>query len=367
MKTRYKHSVLYFAVALCIAINSCTKYEDIRRPYNNIERFSVAGYGSLDSINAVISGDDIVVYWNAQSESPATITPSIDISAGSSISPASGETVSFSQSTVYTVTAEDGTQRQYTLKPRLNEAVPIISDVPSVFRWSWETPLTLAVNGEYFLESGDASNIRVYAQRLRDGYEFDLLVDTELTTGTQVNLTLPKITTEQDSGLHRIWVQVGDFPSNSVDVWISQPLMENVVTSITFPESGSPVYIGDHVTLTFHTSLDMEIFTKYFNTSTLSPTINNVFMSWGGSNWVNPYSPAAIAPVASFIDNVLKLEITEDLFGMYTNGYYIDYIKPYFHYQSSAEGAIATTALSNALIRPLDEATRRLTVLSRKE
>lgn len=263
---RYLGCLLLLLTAL-----SCSKtnYEQLKRPYNDITHFAIGGYNQLDSIRAVIVDNEIRLYWSAEAERPAKVTPSIVVSPGATISPASDEEVSFAESTVYTVTAEDGTAREYKLVPLINEAIPLLSALDNFGVWQWGTIHPLKINGEYFLNSGGAGNVRAYAQRLRDGYEFDLEVVEDQTIQTQLAVELPKFTTEQDTGMHRIYVKVGDFPSNSLDVYVGLPVLSNVITSFTLEEAGQPIYLGDMLTITLNLGhkIDMDQFKRYFNSN----------------------------------------------------------------------------------------------------
>lgn len=248
-----------------------TKYEQIKRPYSDIQHFSLAGYGDLDSINAVISGDSIVVYWNAGVASPTKIKPTIAVSNGATISPASGQEVDFSEATVYTVTAEDGTKREYKLKPVFNVAIPVLFSMPVRYRWAQMTPLTIL--GEYFFSTGDASTIKVYAQRVRDGFEFDIPIDVAQTTATQINARLPLMTAELDTGLHRIYVKVGNFASNSMEVYLARPSIYNdqlMVTSAAIAEPAPPLKLGDSLTIVWNINgLSPDVFERFYPQSNI--------------------------------------------------------------------------------------------------
>lgn len=260
----YNVTLITVGLAMLFA-QSCTdtEYEQLLQPYNTIESYRIAGYGEIDSVEAVISGDSILIYWDSKAELPATITPSILISSGATISPASGEEVAFSENTVYTVTAEDGTTRQYQLKPRLNQAIPVVTSASATTRWMAGTAFN--INGQYFIPEGDKSVIRVYAQRVRDGFEFDMTVDTASTTTTRIVAYLPEFTAEQDSGTHRIFVHVGNFPSNDVETYIYHPAISNANTSFELVESGQPVRLGDDLTLRYSITDDHDgIVARYF-------------------------------------------------------------------------------------------------------
>lgn len=321
-----------------------TEYEQIKRPYNNIERFSLTGYGNLDSINAVINADTILIYWNAETTPPATITPVISISAGAVITPASGTAVSFRDTTTYTVTAEDGTTRKYKMKPVFNVAIPRLTNLVAPNRWVWEANYPLLIDGQYFFSAGNASDIKVHAQRLRDGFEFNLTVNENLTTATQLNLSLPPLTTELDSGLHRIWVQVGEFPSNYLDVWIKQPLLENVITATRLKEAGGPVYLGDTLTLVYtHKLSSNELFNKYFKKENI--LINNIGCYKTYNIYVNN------APIVSFQNGELKFVLAADKFTTHL-GAYINQSVLYYNVQDNAAGGIVSTIPPNTAWSP---------------
>ncbi len=317
-----------FLAAVFSACNK-TEYEQLMRPYNSIERFTISGYGELDSISAVVSGDSIKVYWSGDTELPQRIRPSITVSAGAKVSPASGEEVAFSGSTVYTVTAEDGKVKQYTLKPVVNKAIPVLSGFVNQDQWAyretdwqWGNGKKLKINGQYFLHYNDASGIHVYAQRLRDGYEFDLPVDAEQTTSTQVAVDLPKLTAELDSGMHRIWVKVGAYPSNGLDVWVSQPKIDDIASSVTLKEAGQTIYIGDTLHFTVNVNeakMDPEVFQKYFNKETFSSysinmgyVANTTDVGWNKS--LSPYDSQNENPPI-FEGNRIKVPTNEKFWG----------------------------------------------------
>ncbi|SEK76667.1 DUF5018 domain-containing protein [Parapedobacter koreensis] len=325
------------SLLLLFAVSSCkkTNYEQLKRPYNSIERFSLGGYNELDSINGVISGDEIKVYWSADAERPATIRPNITLSEGAAVSPASGEAVAFSENTVYTVTAEDGTTKEYTLKPIFNEAIPVLSAFDDITSWSWATIDQLKINGEYFLTNNGIADIRIHAQRLRDGYEFDLDMDEELTTGTQLIVDLPKFTTELDSGMHRIWVQVGDFPSNSLDIFIAQPILSNIATSFTLKEAGQTVYLGDTLTLTVNLNpkIDIDQFRKYFTKDNLYRLSVNLL-----HETINRSIGADFTGTAVIEGNQIKIPFEAQANNPFIaeaarDGYYINRVQPEFIYQ----------------------------------
>ena len=84
---------------------------------NHIISFTLSEFSQDTTIKASITEkDSIFVYWPVYKQIPTEITPEIIISNKAAISPASGATIPFETDTKYKVTAEDGTERIYTLK-----------------------------------------------------------------------------------------------------------------------------------------------------------------------------------------------------------------------------------------------------------
>ncbi|MBE8719967.1 hypothetical protein [Sphingobacterium pedocola] len=252
-------TVIFSLLALFIV--SCSKTETIKRPYNEVIKFSVAGYGSLDSVNAAISGDEIQVYWNSDNPLPIQIKPTIRVSEGATISPASGTEVEFSENTTYTVTAEDGTVRNYTIKPIVQQPIPILNSTnaintsTSVLRWG--TVRDFKLFGEYFLAT-DLSKVKVYGQRVKDGLEFDIPFDPETATSTSLDVKLPRLTAQQDTGWHKIWLKVGDLTSGHVDVYIRQPPTSLLTHGMHLEQIGQNVKLGQELTLNYALSDDFD-------------------------------------------------------------------------------------------------------------
>ncbi|MFY0254413.1 hypothetical protein ACDQ55_10715 [Chitinophaga sp. 30R24] len=249
MMERLSKVVLALGACTFFLLQSCTKtaQEYEKRPYNNIETFVLMGYAG-DSINATINNGNIIVYWAAEANMPATIKPNIVVSPHATISPASGAEVAFNTETVYTVTAEDGSKQTYRLKPVINRAVPKISMIsPNSLHWISSTQIT--VTGEYFL-SGDTAAVHVYAQRLSDGFEFDLPIDYTKLTMTNITANLPDYTDILDTGVHKIRVKIGDRVSDEKMVNIRMPdISFSGLMHFSFEEAGQRLFAGDSVTL----------------------------------------------------------------------------------------------------------------------
>lgn len=248
-----KHIQYLFSVccilALVTVLPSCTKtsYDYEKMPYKNIESFKVKGY-TADSLNAVIRNGQIMVYWTGEADAPATIRPVIAVSKGAAITPASGVEVSFKDTTTYTVSAEDGSVQIYHLKPVLNVPIPrVYAITPNTLHLITDPAVTIA--GEYFL-SRDTADVKVYAQRVSDGFEFDLDIDYSVISNTSITARVPLNNKQIDTGLHKIWVKIGDHASESRQVQLRMPLLwRSGVTILSFKEAGQPVAPGDSVTI----------------------------------------------------------------------------------------------------------------------
>ncbi|MBD1431938.1 hypothetical protein H8B06_03790 [Sphingobacterium sp. DN00404] len=226
---------------------SKTEYEQLKRPYADIQAFTIAGYGLVDSIDAVIAGDSITIYWDDAVPLPAEISPSISLSAGATIEPKANVSVPFSRNTIYIVTAENGDKREYRLVPKKNREIPRLQGL-LVDAFAWLSRPEITLRGEYFM-AAPLDQYKVYMQRLRDGVEFDLEIDPSTITPHQINAKLPAFTMEQDTGLHRIWVDLGGVRTESLELDLYQPTLKNEQYTIAYPSGTQTVGPGQTITI----------------------------------------------------------------------------------------------------------------------
>jgi hypothetical protein len=121
-----KYIVIIFTVAIVfmagVLVTSCTvdPYEDVHSNERSIEKFLIDGQiGVLSVTSRSESETDAVIYVKKGSVDLAKVTPEIQTSYKASISPASGEQVSFNNadsSFVYTVKAESGKTQNWKVK-----------------------------------------------------------------------------------------------------------------------------------------------------------------------------------------------------------------------------------------------------------
>lgn len=246
-----RFSILFLAVGAIavmtvLGCKKTTEYE--KRPYTDIESFVLKGYAG-DSLTASINNNDIIIYWASEAAAPATITPAIVVSPGAAISPASGTAVAFNSSTVYTVTAEDGTVKKYNLKPVINKPIPRIATISPGSSMVWISSTWLTITGEYFLV-GDTSDVHVYMERMRDGFEFDLVLDYTKLSMTNISANLPAYNNSMDTGMHKLRVKIGNRVSEEKEVNLHFPdITYTNMAYMTWVEAGQTLKAGDSMTL----------------------------------------------------------------------------------------------------------------------
>lgn len=141
-------------VALFLIVFSACKKEYTDFPYHNIEQFEVSVDGK-SSIDGVVKGDSIILYWPPFIDMPDSIAPQITISERASILPASGKKVAFSDQTRYTVTAQDGSTKIYHLKRVDNQPLLNFELGRTMVRGG-----LFLIRGTYFV--ADTAKTRVY-------------------------------------------------------------------------------------------------------------------------------------------------------------------------------------------------------------
>ncbi|MFD2599268.1 hypothetical protein ACFSQ3_09910 [Sphingobacterium corticis] len=257
--------ICFVLQALFLVSCSKTEYETAKQPYTDVLSVYLSGQNvGNDPLRGVVSKDSIIVYWNPQLTKPENVTPTIQIAKGATISPASGTAVPFNGETTYTVTAENGDSKTYVFKIKTTRETPVFTavvgnlDYLNVVEGSgWRvvpenqatSGLYLFLLGEYFLTTGNLSDVKVYMQRVHDGFEFDLPIDTATATNTNLRVELPKFSNQQDTGKHRIYVKVGDLVSDSKILFMRAPNLALISGSVTpnFVEENTNVTPGQQL------------------------------------------------------------------------------------------------------------------------
>jgi hypothetical protein len=165
-------------LSLAILLFSCKKeFEDA--PYNSIERFTVTDPASGTSYRAVIKDDTLLVYWAQFAAMPDSISPEIIVAEHAAITPASGVKVAFSETTTYKVVAQNGSTKNYVLKPLSNQPPPTYE----IFTPDLLPGDLLVIGGEYFIP--DTVQTKLYlvnstTQVQIPGASFSLLTNAEI-------------------------------------------------------------------------------------------------------------------------------------------------------------------------------------------
>ncbi len=112
---------------LALSCWSCkTEYPSL--PYNDIESFSIQDADGK-TLSASIVDDQIILYWPPLVDQPESITPTIKVSELATITPASGTAIQLQSDKpiTYTVRAQDGSSKNYTLVFRYNQPLVQVS------------------------------------------------------------------------------------------------------------------------------------------------------------------------------------------------------------------------------------------------
>ncbi|GGH23982.1 hypothetical protein GCM10011418_31570 [Sphingobacterium alkalisoli] len=154
---KYLYPVAYLFLLIGTGVlGSCSKeYETAPTPYTEITSFKIGYYNGQDTIAGIIDGSTIHIVWPGSTEwpIPETVNPEITVSRNATVSPASGASIPLEDGTTYTVTAQNGTAKTYTIKLINGALLPSFVD---------ETAINVQVGAKYtinlFNTAGDGSD-----------------------------------------------------------------------------------------------------------------------------------------------------------------------------------------------------------------
>jgi len=239
-------SYTVFGLLGILLLQSCKK-EYARYPYNDIEQFIVTDADG-NKLKAVIGDDNsILLYWTPFQSVPDSVAPLITISDRANISPASGKKIAFKEGVVYTVTAQDGTKKNYLFKPAINTPEPVFS--VDTYR-----PLTLGgiliINGEFFIP--DTARTKLYlvdkSNKETQLHDFDEFYSTTIHT------TIPL--TGLDTGYYSIKLVSGSNSVISVPQYVGLPgpFAGNTSYSFNFNNAGETLAKGSEISFNYTAS-----------------------------------------------------------------------------------------------------------------
>ncbi|MBE8721299.1 DUF5018 domain-containing protein [Sphingobacterium pedocola] len=191
----------FYLLAGLLCFTSCKKeYETAPTPYNELISFKVPYLDGKDTLIGIIEGDNISIWWPTLAEYPlpAEVKPVVDISRNAQVSPASEAAVELKDGMSYTVTAQDGSSRTYTI--RLTAELP----PPPAFTQEYAQQVevgdmirlhlaNVVGNDEIFLQSEDNTEYPLLLQSQRVSTYTNYILDQPDGSGIQVGEYYVKI------------------------------------------------------------------------------------------------------------------------------------------------------------------------------
>lgn len=212
--------------------------------YNHIVSFVIYDTVNKDTLQASLTADSIIVYWPIWKTRPEKIAPHVTLPAKATISPALGDSVLFKNDITYTVTAQSGLQKMYTLKI-------IEQQQPFYFRnngTSYKLGATMYLNGDYFMRG---LNTRIFLEEIGGTGQFELS-NPQLSIGLdQVTATIP---TTVDTALYRVKLVHGtlsayDSEHDTIQVGYSAPTLTKFTATRTVKRGETFTVTGSNIAL----------------------------------------------------------------------------------------------------------------------
>lgn len=246
------------AVGCTVLFGACkTEYPDL--PYAEIETFIIEDAHG-EPLQAVLKDEEIIIYWTPLEDEPETIRPVISLSQGATVSPASGEAVPYSATTAYTVTAQDGSKKIYTLRPEGGQPIPYLNTLTNTEPY---INGAFSISGDYFLPDTDRTKVYLVA----DNQEYELTEFNQF-TNSRITPFIP-ITTELDTGYYEVKVVTGRYTLTAQErIHINAPILSTLLDRIKLPNDLSPgqtfsVYFTQEEALKFYQEADFTARMEY--------------------------------------------------------------------------------------------------------
>ncbi|MGJ1421360.1 hypothetical protein ACR79T_17200 [Sphingobacterium spiritivorum] len=219
------YNFLLLLSALCaFLLSSCSK-EYVDFPYNEIESFEVKDANG-NALSASIVNNEIILYWPPYQEDPTTLTPTIVVSDRASISPASGTAINIKtdEPARYTVKAQDGTTKTYTLKLQINQ--PMISarlSLSADLVYNIGSSPTIGLSTQHILTDKTKTNAFLIDESNK---ETQLIIETLEANG--ISVVVPA---EPNTGTYRIKIVSGIRTVTTEAFKIAPPAFGAIVTN----------------------------------------------------------------------------------------------------------------------------------------
>lgn len=148
------HILQFLAIFMLVLTCWSCKTEYPSLPYNDIESFSIQDADGK-TLSASIVNDQIILYWPPLVDQPESITPTIKVSELATITPASGTAIQLQSDKpiTYTVRAQDGSSKNYTLIFQYNQ--PLVKAIMNLsegkYYLNYPKKENLVVRGENIL------------------------------------------------------------------------------------------------------------------------------------------------------------------------------------------------------------------------
>lgn len=301
--------------------------EEAAYSFHAIESFTVPDVEDA-SLAVAIYDDTLWVYWPPAVELPETITPTVTVSERAVVSPASGETVLFTEGLAYIVTAEDGTTATYVLHIIVNQqppALPAATTAKAIDGQAWTIP-----NFENLIP--DVAHTQLWLVT-----EDETEVALTLTAVTPTQITTEAITEAVVTpGNYKLKVTTGIYTVTSEDNLLTAYL-QPTITAFS-PQSGE---VGDEVVITgTHFSATASENAVYFGTvqavvTAATTTELHVTVPEGAMN----------TTITVTVDEVS--DTSDDAFAVLTDGTYQTVVSTYAG--TGSHGHVDGPALSAAL------------------
>lgn len=225
--------------ALLLLLFTACKKEYVPASYTDIQAFSVATPDG-GTLEAVITGDTILLYWPPGLNFPDSITPKISVSQGASVNPASGKTTPVSQGMAFIVTAQNGDKKEYVLRLVSN------SGFTAAIRGSYYPGGIIYIEGQGF--NTDTNTTGIYLIDTIRNKETKLPLIGISSIGTAANLSTDG---SIDTGYYNIKFVSGLDTAIFHSIHLGVPPLTSVGPTFSIEDTYRTVQLGENVVLNY--------------------------------------------------------------------------------------------------------------------